>query len=187
MWPTSMPDSSAPSFSFATARIAFGVSPAHEKPQRERHQDDDGKRDDAWHGEKGSADFDHIEGVRQVDGAGIGAEGDEQCVLDDNREPERYQENVAIVAVTGQADDKALQGVAEPEKQHRQRHRREVRIEAEQLIGKERSEHGRGQQRAVREVDDVQHAVDQRQPKRDQGIHRPGHQSVEHRRNEDGR
>ncbi len=164
-----------------------GVGPAHEQPQRQRHQDDDGERDDARHGEKGRADFDHVEGVRQVDGAGIGAKGDEQRILDNDREPERHQQDVAIVAVAGRADDKALQNVAEPEKQQRQRHRREVRIEAEHFIGKERGEHGRGQQRAVGEVDDVQHAVDQRQPERDQGIHGPGQQSVEHRRNEDGR
>ena len=160
---------------------------AHEQPQRQRDQYDDGKRDNARHGEKGRADFDHVEGVSQIDGAGIGAEDDQQRILDDDREPERHQKDVAIVAVAGRADDKALQRVAEPEKQHRQRHRREVRIEAEHLIGKERREHRRGQQRAVGEIDDVQHAVDQRQPERDQGIHGPGHQSVEHRRNEDGR
>ena len=112
---------------------------------------------------------------------------DQQRILDDDRKPERHQEDVAIVAVAGRADDKALQGITEPEKQRRQRHRCEVRVEAKHFISKERGEHGRGQQRTVGEVDDVQHAVDQRQPERDQSIHCPGHQSVEHRRNEDGR
>ena len=89
-----------------------GVGPAHEKPQRERDQYDDRKGDDARHGEKSRADRDHVEGVRQVDGAGIAAEGDQQHIFDDDREPERDQEDVAIVAVAGRADDKALQNVA---------------------------------------------------------------------------
>jgi len=50
---------------------------------------------------------------------------------------------------------------------------------------KECREHRGGQQRAVGEVDDVQNAVDQRQPERDQRIDRAGHQSVQHRRDED--
>ena len=54
-------------------------------------------------------------------------------------------------------------------------------------MGEERREHRRGQQRAMGEVDDVQHAVDQRQPERDQRVDGAGHQAVEHRRNEDDR
>ena len=109
----------------------------------------------------------------------------EQRVLDHDREAERHQQDVAVLAVRGRADDEALQAVAEQEEQRRQPDGREIGIEAEQLVGEERREHRGGQQRAVREVDDVQHAVDQRQPERDQRIDRAGHQSVEHRRNED--
>jgi hypothetical protein len=52
-------------------------------------------------------------------------------------------------------------------------------------VGEERREHGGGEQRAVGEVDDVQHAVDQRQAERDQRVDRAGQQAVEDRRNED--
>ena len=36
-------------------------------------------------------------------------------------------------------------------------------------------------QRAMGEIDDVQHAVDQRQPERDQRVDRAGHETVEDR------
>ncbi len=64
----------------------------------------------------------------------------------------------------GRADDKTLQRVAEPEKNRRQQEHREIGIEAQQLEGEKGGEHGRAQHRAMGEVDDVQHAVDQRQP-----------------------
>ena len=65
--------------------------------------------------EKGRADLDDVEGVRQVDGARVGAESVEQGVLDDDGEAERDQKDVAVLAVRGRADDEALQHVAEHE------------------------------------------------------------------------
>ena len=162
-----------------------GVGPSHDEPQRERDDDDDAEGDDAGHGEERRADLDDVEGVGQVDGAGVGAKGVEQRVLDDDGEAERHQQDVAVLAVRGRADDEALQAVAEHEKQRRQTDRGEIGIEAEPLVGEERREHRGGQQRAMGEVDDVQHAVDQRQAERDQRVDRAGHQAVEHRRNED--
>ena len=53
------------------------------------------------------------------------------------------------------------------------------------MVGEEGREHRGGQQRAMGEVDDVQHAVDQRQAERDQRVDGAGHQTVEDRRNED--
>ena len=47
-------------------------------------------------------------------------------------------------------------------------------------------EHGGGEQRAVGEIDDVQHAVDQRQPERDQRIDRTGQEAVENGGDQDG-
>ena len=164
-----------------------GVGPSHDEPQRQRHGDDDDEGDDAGHGEKRRADLDDVEGVGQIDRAGVGAERVEQRILDDDREAERHQEDVAILAVRGRADDEALQAIAQQEEQRREHDRREVGIEAEQLVRKERREHRGGQQRAVGEVDDVQDAVDQRQPERDQRVDGAGHQSVEHRGNEDDR
>ena len=139
------------------------------------------------HGEERRADLDDVEGVGQVDGARVGAERVEQRVLDHDREAERHQQDVAVLAMRGRADDEALQPVAEQEEQRREPERREIGIEAEQLVREERREHRGGQQRAMREVDDVQHAVDQRQPERDQRVDGAGHQAVEDRRNEDDR
>ena len=69
--------------------------------------------------------------------------------------------------------------IAEAEENQRQRDHRGIGIDArlERQIGRE---HRRAQNRAMGEVDDVQHAIDQRQPDRDQRIDRPGHQPVEH-------
>ena len=76
-----------------------GVGAAHDEPQRERHGDDDAEGDDAGHGEERRADLDHVEGVGQVDGAGVGAKGVEQRVLDHDGEAERDQQDVAVLAV----------------------------------------------------------------------------------------
>ena len=164
-----------------------GVGESHEEPQHERHGDHDGERDDARDREERGADLDDVEGVGQVDRAGVGAKRVEQRVLDHDREPERHQQDVAVLAMRGRADDEALQAVAEQEEQRREADRGDVGIKAEQLVREERREHRSRQQRAVREVDDVQDAVDQRQPERDQRIDGAGHQSVEHRGNEDDR
>ena len=70
--------------------------------------------------EERRADLDDVEGVGQVDGARVGAKGVEQRVLDHDGEAERHQQDVAVLAVRGRADDEALQRVAEQEEQRRQ-------------------------------------------------------------------
>ena len=102
MCATSMPASSAPSFSLATARIALPVSVQRmmsHSASATATTDDEG--DDAGHGEERRADLDDVEGVGQVDGAGVGAKRVEQRVLDDDREAERDQQDVAVLAVRG--------------------------------------------------------------------------------------
>ena len=158
---------------------------AHEQPERERHHDDDRKGDHAGHRDERAADLDGVERVGKIDRAGVGAERVEQRVLDHDGEAERHQQDVAVLAMRGGADDEALQAIAKPEEQRRQQDRRDVWIEPQETVREERREHRRGQQRAMGEVDDVQDAVDQRQPERDQRIHGAGHQSVQHRRNKD--
>ncbi len=49
----------------------------------------------------------------------------------------------------------------------------------------EDGEHGGRQHCAVGEVDDVEHAVDERQAERDQRVDRTGHHAVQHRRHDD--
>ena len=87
----------------------------------------------------------------------------------------------------GRTDHETLQAITESEKKRCQQYRRQIGIEAKQRVGEECREQRRGQQRAVGEIDDMQHAIDQRQPERDKGIDRPGHQAVQHRGNEDDR
>ena len=64
----------------------------------------------------------------------------------------------------GRTDDKTLQAIAEHEKERCQQEHRDVRIETEQLKSEERGKQCRAQQGAMREIDDVQYAIDQRQP-----------------------
>ena len=97
-------ESSAPSFSLATARIALPVS-----VQRMMSQSASAtamttpKAMTRGSGEEGRADFDHVEGVGQVDGARVGAEGVEQRVLDHDGKPERHQQDVAVLAMRRRA------------------------------------------------------------------------------------
>src|SRR5262249_22200984 len=116
-----------------------------------------------------------------------GAKGIKQHVLDHHREPERHQQNVAVLAVRGRADDEALQAVSEHEEQRCEHDGREVGVEPEPSVREERREHGGGEQRAMREIDDVKNAVDQREPERDEPIDRAGQEPVEDGGNEDDR
>ena len=81
--------------------------------------------------------------------------------------------------MAGRANHQALQRVAEAEEDQRQRDDRDIGIDAGLKREVDR-EHRRTQDRAMGEIDDVQHAIDQRQPDRDQRIDRAGHQAVEH-------
>ena len=82
-------------------------------------------------------------------------------------------------------DDETLQAIAEREECRRDQEDGNIRIEPEFLVGEECRKQRRAQQRAMGEVDDVQHAVDQRQSQRHQRIDRAGHQSVEDRGEQD--
>ena len=116
-----MPASSAPSFSLATARIALPVSVrAMNSHSASATTNTATKAMSARHRDEGEAEIDALEAVGEIDGAGVGAEGVEQCVLDDDREPERDQQHVAVVAMRRRADDKALQAIAEREEHRRQ-------------------------------------------------------------------
>ena len=100
--------------------------------------------------------------------------------------PKCHQQHVAVVTMRSRTDEEALQGIAEHEKYGRKQEDGDVRIKAQQPKGEERGEQGRTQQRAMRKIDDVEHAVDQRQPESNKGIDRADQQTVEDRRNQDG-
>ena len=153
----------------------------------QRHGEHDAEADDARHRKESDAEVNDIEGIVEVERARIGAKGIEQHVLDHHREPERHQQDVAVLAVGGRTNDEALQAVTQREEQRREHHGREIRVEPEEPVREERREHGGGEQRAVREIDDVQDAVDQRQPERYEPIDRAGQEPVEDGGNEDDR
>ncbi|MNE75926.1 hypothetical protein D3C80_1721290 [compost metagenome] len=87
--------------------------------------------------------------------------------------------------MAGRPDDEALQPVAQHEHQRHQRHDHQIGVEAEPGPGDPDREHRAGQQRAMGEVDDVEHAVDQRQAEGDQRVDRAGHQPVQRRFQDD--
>ena len=78
-----------------------------------------------------------------------------------------------------------MQDIAQREKCRREQEDCNVRIKAQKAKGKESREHGGAQQRAMREINDVKHAVDQRQSKRNQRIDCADQQAVEDRGDED--
>ena len=117
--------------------------------------------------------------------ARVALEQHQRQVLQHDRDAERHEQDVLVVAVAGAADHAALQRVAERE--HRRHHdrQRQVRVDAEETLQAVDAVQRHHQRRAVREVDDVQHAVDQRQAERHQRVDRAGGDAVEQRREED--
>ena len=128
---------------------------------------------------EGEAEIDAFEAVSEIDRAGVGVEGVEERVLDQHRQSQRHQQHVAVVAVRCRPDHKTLQAIAEREECRRDQKRGEIRIKPEFLEGEEGREQRGAQQRAMGEVDNVQHAINQRQPERDQRIDCAGHQAVD--------
>ena len=82
----------------------------------------------------------------------------------------------------GRLDDEALQHVAQREEDRHQHEDRDVGIDAAERVEKERRVQRQHEQAAVREVDDVQHAIDQRQAERDERVDRAHRQPVQHGR-----
>ena len=82
--------------------------------------------------------------------------------------------------MTCRLDDEALQAITENEKSGHQDQYRHIRIDASQGIKKESRIERQHQQAAMRKIDDVQHAIDQRQSERDEGVNRPRRHSIQH-------
>ena len=164
-----------------------GVAQSHEQPQSDCHDDHGGKRHDAWNGEKRGAELDDVERIVESDRAGIRTKCVKQGVLDHHSQSERHQQIVAILAVRGWSDHAALQTVAYNKEQRSKDQRRNIGIKPEQSVGEECREHGRGEQRTMGKVDDVQNAVDQREPERHQRVERAGEEPIEHRWNKNAR
>ena len=103
-----------------------------------------------------------LQHFRRRDVADIGAPQAFADIAEDENEPEGQQYLVEVAALVQRTDE-------HPFHQHRRRHRRdpahaqrepEVAGELRQRVGRERADH---EERAVRDVDDVHQAEDQRQ------------------------
>src|SRR5262249_19150221 len=108
----------------------------------------------------------------------IGTKSVKQRILDDDGKTEGHQQGIAILAVRGWANNETLQRITKPEEQRCQPYRRQIRIEAEQRVAKEGREHRSSQQRAMGKINNMQDAVDQREPERNERVNRARHQSV---------
>ena len=117
-----MPASSAPSFSFATARMALPVSVrVMSQPQRQCNDKHHGEGNEPRNGDEGENQVHSLERIRKIDGARVGTECVEKRVFDQHRQAKRHQQHGALVAARSRADHQALQGVAEAEERRRQK------------------------------------------------------------------
>ena len=162
------------------------VRAADDPEQHRRHRQRAAEGDDLGQRDHGRPDLHRGQRVGGVDGARIGLEPDQRQVLQHDGQPQRDQQDVLVLAVAGAVDHEALQGVAQQE--HARHHQREGRvgIDAQALLQQVHGVQRHHEGGPVGEVDDVQHAVDQRQSQRDQRVYRAGRQAVEHRGKEDG-
>ena len=86
--------------------------------------------------------------------------------------------------MAGAVDHDPLQAVAEREHRRHDKRQRQVRVDAGAVLEKVDRVKRHHQRRAVREVDDVQDAVDQGQAERDQCVHGACRHAVQERRQE---
>jgi len=84
-----------------------------------------------------------------------------------------------IVAVRGWADEETLQAIAEHKEERGENEGGEIGIEPEQRVCEERSEHRRREQRTMREIDDVENAVDEREPERHERVDGASQEPIE--------
>ena len=78
-------------------------------------------------------------------------------------------------------NDATLQGIADDEQCRDDDECRHVRVDTKKSIQEEGAVERQHQQRAMREVDDVQHPVDERKAQRHQRIYRAHGQAIENR------
>ena len=162
-----------------------GVGAVQDKPEQAGDGERGGEADHPRRREEERPELDHLERGIGIERAGVGAEEREEPVLQHDRQAERDEQHVVVVAVARRADDEALEAVAEAEHQGHDPDHRPIGIDVDQSEGAPDREHRDGEQRPVREVDDVQHPVDQGQPEGDEGVDRPRHQAVEGRLDQD--
>ncbi|KGQ02229.1 hypothetical protein BBAD15_g12562 [Beauveria bassiana D1-5] len=132
--------------------------------------------------------------VADVDGAGaqlhrgaehVGAEDHQRQVQQDGGHAHRGEDLDVLVGVEQRLDDAFLRQRAQREQDDRHRHQADVRMHAELRRDQIDQVHADHQEFAVREVDDADHAEDQRQPQADDGVGAAQQQAIDDQLNED--
>jgi len=158
---------------------AAEIGAADQEPEQggdgQRRAEGDGTR----HRDQRHADVDDVEAVGHVDRAGVRPPEIERQVIHDDRQAQRDQQDVLVAAMRRMLDDAALQHVAQHEEGGHRDRQRQIRVDAEAGIEEIDAVQRDHQDRAVGEVDDVQHAVDQRKAERHQRVDRAGGQPVD--------
>ncbi len=168
-----------------TDRLAR-VAPRHVEAERRAEHQRGAERDDLGQRQEGRPDLDEGAGVGHVDGLRVAAEEQERDIVDHDREAQRDQQDVLVAAVIVAADQQAIEHEAETEGAGDHHRQRGVGIDADQPPEIEDGIHGQHQQAAMGEIDDVQHAVDQRQPDGDKDVNAAGQKAVQDAREEEG-
>ena len=178
--------SRAPCFSRATARMARPRSVPRISHSRQAATASAPPNAISRQRDQRRPDLDRRQRIGRVDAARIGLEPDQREVLQHDGQSQRDQQDVLVLAMAGAVDHQPLQQVAQREHaRHHQRQRR-VGIQPQPLVEQIDRVQRHHQRRAMGEVDDVQHAVDQGQAQRHQRVHGAGGQAVEHGAEEDG-
>ncbi len=124
--------------------------------------------------------------TRQRDRAGVGADEHQQRVLDHQSDAQRDQELVLQRLPHRAGQNAALDTEADQEHRGHGDTEGQVRVQAQRLHQPEREEQRNGQERTMREVDDVEDPEDQRQPHGQQPVDATDQDSGEHRLGDHG-
>ena len=123
---------------------------------------------------------DHAPGIGDVDRLRVAGEEEQRGIVDDDRQAERDEQDVLVLAVAEMADEGAIEQVSEGKGARGDDGQRDIGVEPQRLSPEEKHRvHRQHEQAAVREVDDVQDAVDQREPDGDEHVDAAGHQAVD--------
>jgi hypothetical protein len=160
---------------------AAQVGVRHEGPKRQRRRHRAAEGHHLGHRHEGAQHVESGKAIGGVDRLGIGGERHQRQVFQNDRQAQRDQQDVLVPAMPGPGDQPALQAVAKREHQRRHDQQRDIGIKPQEPPQEIDGIEPHHQQRPMGEVDDVQDAVDQRQPQRDQRIERARRHPVQDR------
>ncbi len=106
----------------------------------------------------------------QIDLAEIRLEGVEHQVVEEQRQPEREGQRHQDRGIDDAVDERILHGEPDDEQQQGRDRHEQVGVDAEQRVGEEREIRAQHDERAVQDVDDVEHPPDEGEAARYGGI-----------------